>query len=499
MGKRKTKVGGVAKPASAVAAANPPRARNFDHLKNKKLHGLEFGLTQRNNILIDCWAADRVPQSVIIECFEKAGIYPPGASAALVSDEASNRNSRRIQKMEAGKELQRIATDMTLSTDQRITQCSEVLEDIMELSKYEQLSPEKLCPQKRKKKRSGNKHGSISPSPSPSPSRPAYKNVIGNFSPGAMHNISDSFAQEREEWSNARLFICSVEGCDFGLRGAPSRFSSEGYLRSHMKLKHGVVLAPMNANDVKELKRQQQAPADFDSHVPLSPVALPDGVNPFKIDARAGLSLGMFECVGCGFQTEDTLVDMAQHFWSEHPEWTFGGQRIRRLQTGDEFHCNPPEEMPTKEATDILRRWLGNDSRLFDFDKMAACWDAIVEDVTDADGCNSWDAIPDYDRVAAALEASGNIRPGKYDAKKKTGRKCSKCQQPGHDKRNCPMNAPVDSIDSPLHSPMHSPMHSPLHSPTYSPPASPIPHAQSPTTPPTVCTSKPEKRSCSLQ
>ena len=204
MGKRRNAVGKSGKEPAA------PRARNLDHLKNKKLHGLEFGLTQRNNILIDCWAADRVSQEVIMDCFKKAGIYPPGASAALVPEQARTRNSRRIEKVEAGKELQRIANDMTLTTDQRITQCSEVLEDIMELSKYEQLSPEKLCPLKRKK-RSSTDHGSISRSPSPS--HPAYKNVLGNFSPGALRRISDSFVQERKEWNQARQFICTVEGC----------------------------------------------------------------------------------------------------------------------------------------------------------------------------------------------------------------------------------------------------------------------------------------------
>jgi hypothetical protein len=168
---------------------------------------------------------------------QKAGIYPPGASAALVSDGASNRSSRRIKKLEASKELQRIANDKTLSTDQVITQSSVVLEDVMELSKYEQLPPEKLCPPKRQKKR--NKQGSISPSQSQSPLRHAYQNVTGNFSPRAMLEISDSFAAEREEWSKVRQFVCTVEGCKFGLKSAPSRFSREGYLRSHMKQKHG--------------------------------------------------------------------------------------------------------------------------------------------------------------------------------------------------------------------------------------------------------------------
>ena len=151
----------------------------------------------------------------------------------------------------------------------------------------------------------------------------------------------------------------------------------------------------MNASTVKALKRLQQASNDFDSPVPqrqetsvdsdspvpLSPNALPDGVNPFKIDGRAGLSFGMFECTGCGYQTEDTVVDMAQHFWTEHPEWTFGGKRIRHLQTGNEYYTDPPEDMQgASEAAEVLRRWLGDDIRLFDEVKFSACWDAICKD-----------------------------------------------------------------------------------------------------------------------
>jgi hypothetical protein len=245
---------------SAAVSSKPARSRSLEHLKNKKLHGLEFGLTQRNNILIDCWAADRVPREVIIECFEKAGIYPPGASAALVSRGTSSRSSRRVEKMEAGKELTRINNDMTLSTDQRIIQSSKVLENVLELLKYEQIPAEQLCPQKRKNK--GRKaKGGKNDSPSISPSRPAYKNVTGNFSPRALRDISDSFAAEREEWNRARQFICTVEGCSFGLKGAPSRFSGEGYLRGHMKQKHDVTLAPMDSGAVKELKRLQVAAA----------------------------------------------------------------------------------------------------------------------------------------------------------------------------------------------------------------------------------------------
>ena len=157
MGRRKKKAagdkdGGVAEPASA-AAPKPRRARNSDHLKNKKLHGLEFGLTQRNNILIDCWAADRVPREVIIACFENAGIYPPEASANLLSPKKPSRNSRRIEKVQAVQELSRISNDISLTTDEKLLQSSQLLEDIMELDKYEQTSAESLCPLKRKKKK----------------------------------------------------------------------------------------------------------------------------------------------------------------------------------------------------------------------------------------------------------------------------------------------------------------------------------------------------------
>jgi hypothetical protein len=494
MGKRRNAVGKSGKEPAA------PRARNLDHLKNKKLHGLEFGLTQRNNILIDCWAADRVSQEVIMDCFEKAGIYPPGASAALVPEQSRTRNSRRIEKVEAGKELQRIANDMTLTTDQRITQCSEVLEDIMEISRYEQLSPEKLCPLKRKKcKRSSTDHGSISPSPSPSPSRPAHKNVLGNFSPAALRRISDSFAQEREEFNHARQFICTVAGCSFGLRGAPSRFSSEGYLRSHMKQKHGVVLTPMNADDVKALKKRQKAVDDSPTAV-SSPVAA-------NHDQEVDLSFGfvdierfsgtMWECMKCSYQTDDADGDMANHFWNEHPDCIFGGKAMRNLQTGEEICDEPPENPAPPEYVEILQRWLGKDVSLFKDDKTKACWDAICEDAR----ANEW--TPDYDRVAAALQASGYIRPGKYVdnnkecVKRKVGRKCSNCKQTGHDKRTCPNNDQLEL--SPVASPFYSPNGTPVHSPTASPQAS---HAQSPTTQPRVCNPSPEpskRRSCSMQ
>ena len=104
------------KAAPAAASNNPAGARNLDHLKNKKLHGLEFGLTQRNNILLDCYAADRVPREVILACFENAGIYPPEASVSLIDPQKSTRSSRRISKVEAGQELKRITNDPNLST-----------------------------------------------------------------------------------------------------------------------------------------------------------------------------------------------------------------------------------------------------------------------------------------------------------------------------------------------------------------------------------------------
>ena len=122
------------KAAIAAASKNPAGARRLDHLKNKKLHGLEFGLTQRNNILLDCYAADRVPREVILACFENAGIYPPEASVSLIDPQKSTRSSRRITKVEAGKELKRITNDSSLSTDQRIIECSKVCEEVMELS-----------------------------------------------------------------------------------------------------------------------------------------------------------------------------------------------------------------------------------------------------------------------------------------------------------------------------------------------------------------------------
>jgi len=125
-GKTSKKTKRSAPAAAATASSALARTRNFDHLKNKKLHGLEFGLTQRNNILIDCYAADRVSRDVILECFEKAGIYPPGASAALLPKAKATRSSRRITKVDASKEMQRIANSMDISVDDR-SRCLSIL------------------------------------------------------------------------------------------------------------------------------------------------------------------------------------------------------------------------------------------------------------------------------------------------------------------------------------------------------------------------------------
>jgi hypothetical protein len=499
------KVGGVAKPASA-AAAKPPRARNFDHLKNKKLHGLQFGLTQRNNILIDCWAADRVPPGVIMECFEKAGIYPPGASAALV-DDASNRHSRRIQKVEASKELQRIANDKTLSTDQIITQSSVVLEDIMELSKYEQLPPEMLCPRKRQKKR--HKQGSISPSQSQSPLRHAYQNVTGNFSPRAMLEISDSFAAEREEWSKVRQFVCTVEGCKFGLKGAPSRFSGEGYLRGHMKQKHGVTLAPMDAGAVKELKRLQVAAAGDTgkNRTPLPATAADDSSESASSDVEehADFYNVLHQCVLenqlghiCGY-TSDEFDVMLQHHWVSHPDCVFGPFRWQNMHTQEILSLDAPDEPYNVDWAHMMVHWLGSNRNLFTKSLMAACWLAIEQDAQQNEG------EPDYDRVCAALEESGFVRPGFENAvvhppastaptapaaaKSKQSvkgsskiRRCSLCSQTGHDRRKCPVNVEL----------------TPIHSPSASPPAAGTPatkqHSPSPFQPSRFSTPSPFRR-----
>ena len=139
----KKKVAGVksgknskrAVPAASAAAPSIPDTPA--HLKNKKLHGLEFGLTQRNNILIDCWAVDRVPREVIIACFENAGIYPPEASGRSLKTDASQptRSSRRINKQQAVQDIQALVSDNSLNNDQKLVQCSLALEGIMDLAK----------------------------------------------------------------------------------------------------------------------------------------------------------------------------------------------------------------------------------------------------------------------------------------------------------------------------------------------------------------------------
>ena len=143
-----------------------------------------------------------------------------------------------------------------------------------------------LCPSKRKKKQKNAKSGkrdkdkdgdsgSISSASSP---RAAYKQTVGVFSPGKLREISSSFAQERDDHNASRLFVCSFEGCNLGLRGAPSRFSGEGYLRSHMLKKHGVTLQPMDAALVKDLKsRQQQRAVAKDCESPASHNSVAEG------------------------------------------------------------------------------------------------------------------------------------------------------------------------------------------------------------------------------
>lgn len=524
MGRRRAAARKTVKvPKSAAVSSKPARTRSLEHLKNAKMHGLEFGLTQRNNILIDCWAADRVPREVIIECFEKAGIYPPGASAALVSRGASSRNSRRIEKMEAGRELQRIANDMTLSTDQRIIQSSKVLEDVLELPKYEQIPAEQLCPQKRKGRRArGGKNirngANDLDSPSVSPSRPAYKNVTGNFSPGALLNISDSFALEREEWNQARQFICTVEGCSFGLRGAPSRFSAEGYLRGHMKQKHGVTLAPMDAGAVKELKRLQVAAAgknckslaaDKSSESSSSDVEVDASFNNVVHQCMHANHLGAV----CGYTTDEFNV-MNQHYWTAHPDCVFGGFRVQNMHTQDVYGNDalPPEETPNADWIHMMQHWLGSDRSLFTKDLIEACWLAIDQDAHENEG------QPEYWRVCNKLQEAGFARPGltsennavvvdppappaqiaaKVNKAPKV-RKCSQCSQTGHDRRNCPTNRLVAEELTPIHSRSASP---PARTPATkqnSPSVSPF-RCQAPATESHEQTNEPAKQSCSLQ
>lgn len=529
MGRRRAAARKTVKvPKSAAVSSKPARTRSLEHLKNKKLHGLEFGLTQRNNILIDCWAADRVPREVIIECFEKAGIYPPGASAALVSRGASSRNSRRIEKMEAGRELQRIANDLTLSTDQRIIQSSKVLEDVLELPKYEQIPAEQLCPQKRKRRRakSGKNGANDLDSPSASPSRPAYKNVTGNFSPGALLNISDSFAVEREEWNQARQFICAVEGCSFGLRGAPSRFSGEGYLRGHMKQKHGVTLAPMNAGAVKDLKRRQVPAAGKNcKSLPVTAGDKSSESSSFDVEVDSFNDVS-HQCMHanhlgavCGYMTDEFNV-MKQHYWVSHPDCAFGPILIQNMHTQEVFGTDAmfldEAVQPDADWVHMMQHWLGSDRSLFTHDMLVACWHAILQDADQNEG------RPDYDRVCTALQASGFARPGLKNVENAVVvdrpaptaptaakvnkavqgsskiRKCSQCSQTGHDRRNCPRNRRDDDVEL-----------TPIHSCSASPPAAtPATKQNTPsvtsTSPsrcqaPAVESHEKTKRSCSLQ
>ena len=155
-------------------------------------------------------------RDVILECFEKAGIYPPGASAALLPKATSTRSSRRITKVDASKEMQRIANSTDLSVDDRIIQISRVVEDVMQLTRYEQVSAESLCPKRRgrkgKKTVSRGGLGDASPnshsSESTSQVRPAYSRVVGNFSPPKLLEVGDPFARDRTAWNKPRFLVC---------------------------------------------------------------------------------------------------------------------------------------------------------------------------------------------------------------------------------------------------------------------------------------------------
>jgi hypothetical protein len=479
-----------------------------------------------------------VPREVIIECFEKAGIYPPGASAALVSRGAASRNSRRIEKMDAAKALQQIANDMTLSTDQKIIKSSEVLENILELPKYEQIPAEQLCPQKRKGRRAkGGKNirnganDLVSPSASPSP--PAYKNVTGSFSPRALLNISGSFAAEREEWNRARQFICTAEGCSFGLKGAPSRFSGEGYLRGHMKQKHGVILAPMDADTVKELKGLQVAAASKNcTSLPATAADQSSESDSSDMEVYAAYNNVVHQCVHenhlgiCGYTTDEFDV-MLQHNWESHPDCVFGPIRWQNMHTQEilSYIFDGPDETPNADWVNMMQHWLGSNRSLFTKGMMEACWLAIDQDAQQNEG------QPDYDRVCAALKESGFARPGFENAvvsppaptaptaaKLKQSvkgsskiRKCSLCSQTGHDRRKCPGNRDVEL--SPIHSRSASPpagtpatkqnYPSPFQPTNYSTP-SPFRQWHEETIEPANCESHEQtheaaKRSCSLQ
>ena len=532
MGKKKV-AGGKTSKRSASAAADtassaPARTRNADHLKNQKLHGLEFGLTQRNNILIDCYAADRVPRDVILECFEKAGIYPPGASAALVPKVEAIRSSRRIVKVDAAKDIQRIANNLELSVDERIIQISQVVEDVMELAKFEQVPVESLCPKRRgrkgKKKVSSGELGDAnanSPSPeSPSHVRPAYGEVVGNFSPGKLLQVSASFAKERDDWNKSRLFVCTFKGCTCGLRGAPSRFSGEGYLRSHMRNKHSVTLAPMAADVVNDLKRQQQAAAAD------SPATSVDTVRGFVASQHAGLP-DLCECIKpldvnvdgtacddgsvCGFQTSSE-TEMDQHYWSQHTNCLcFGGFCVRNLVTGEETMEELGYEAPALQIS-ILKQWLGPNLFEFSMELQNACWRQIMQDADDNDD------EADYERVASALAAAGHHRPVQEPAaidlveeevapatppKKKKVRKCSLCNQPGHDKRVCKQqqqqqHEQQQQRSSPRLSPIRSAQHTPARTPE-SPNYSATPSPASPETAAATPSAAPRQKTCSVQ
>jgi hypothetical protein len=441
----------------------------LDHLKNKKLHGLEFGLTQRNNILLDCYAADRVSREVILACFENAGIYPPEASASLLDPQKSTRSSRRISKVEAGKELKRITNDSNLSTDERIILCSQVCEEVMELSKYEQASAEDLCNRKREKKKKKKSNDSDDTA---TPSRPAFNNVIGNFSPGALRAVSNSFASEREEWSKVRLFLCNVEGCTSGLRGTAARFSAEGYLRSHMQLKHNVTLQPMNAAVVRDLKRRQKT-----AEAQASPIAAAAVVSPIAAAAAAdGFNGVMHRCMVVRDNGEpcdrecSNCFEMYQHYWSSHPQHFFNGYKVRNCETGAIIGDDADAPKTFENWTEwypIVLRWLGPYLEYIRDTDISDVYRFIQDDADNNGG------EPDYKRVESAmLEAC--MYPARYErgvedaddesdavdattlgdddvepavplAKRKM-RKCSLCKRAGHDKRNCPTLSALSPI-----------------------------------------------------
>jgi hypothetical protein len=539
MGRKKTargKKGKKVKQTAPVAASSKPaRARNLDHLKNKKLHGLEFGLTQRNNILMDCYAADRVPREVILDCFEKAGIYPPEASFSLLDKQSSTRSSRRISKVEAGKELKRIANDPILSTDEKLIQCSQVCEDVMELSKYEQASAEDLCFRtrgKNKKKKSDDSDDTASPS------RPAFNNVVGNFSPRVLLAVSNSFAREREEWNKVRLFLCNVEGCTSGLRGTASRFSAEGYLRSHMQLKHGVTLQPMDAAVVRELKRRQKTAevSPIAAAAEVSPIAAAAEESPIAaaaeespIAAADDLGFGgvMHRCMmvdangePCDREYSDAF-EMSQHYWSVHPQHFFNGFKVRNCETGviSGHDADAPKPFENwAEWYPIVQRWLGPYLDCISRSDISDVCRFIQDDADNNGG------EPDYKRVESAMfeacmyppryergvnvagdesdavDVVTNVNAGDDDlepAAKRRMRTCSLCRQPGHDKRNCPTLSALSPIAASPHiSPIASPM-SPSH--LQSPPHFSSPETATAPSPVALVAIPSKQKSCSMQ